>query len=146
MSDTRLGNYIETLLFPDSLKVLNISYNNIDSVDKVDFPMGLEILDGSSNRISSVDRVNFPNNLKDLNLLQNCIKRLCVPHFPSYLKALEVSDNYLERIDIARNNDNVPLQIEAVSINSNKCSILTLTGLSYHPASKCCRLEAIRQN
>lgn len=124
LSDTRLGNYIETLLFPDSLKVLNISYNNIDSVDKVDFPMGLEILDGSSNRISSVDRVNFPNNLKDLNLLRNCIKRLCVPHFPSYLKALEVSDNYLERIDIARNNDNVPLQIEAVSINSNKCSIL----------------------
>ncbi|KAI5968953.1 hypothetical protein CANMA_002012 [Candida margitis] len=124
LSDTRLGNYVEALIFPESLKVLDVGYNNIDSVDKVSFPMALEILDVSSNRISSVDKVDFPNNLNELNASRNCIKRLCSVDFPSGLKALDVSENYLESIDIGRNNDNIPLQIEVVTINSNKCPIL----------------------
>ncbi|CAH2353884.1 hypothetical protein CLIB1423_13S01024 [[Candida] railenensis] len=83
------------LTFPESLKCLILSNNNITSLQSFRFPSSLKSLDLSGNNIMSISNVLFPESLANLNLSNNCLESLAHCSLPCNLKRLSIGANHI---------------------------------------------------
>lgn len=114
LSENNIGDQISSLQFPDSIESLSLHSSRIGSLVGVDFPTGLTNLDGSSNNIQSMDGTILPQSLSRLNITGNRIIELRGDNFPLALQRLDVSK--ATNIDITKNRDGHPLQIESLNL------------------------------
>lgn len=82
------------------LKCLKLAYTGLNDISKMSFPGSLEVLDLSDNQIASVENVVFSKNLVSLNLSNNMLHDIRRPHLPATLKLLNVTGNKLDSIDL----------------------------------------------
>ena len=80
------------------LTELNISYNQITSLDGISALTSLEYLDASNNEISSIAAINFPA-LVTLNLSGNALSDLSGIDSLGALTNLDFSDNFITDLD-----------------------------------------------
>jgi len=85
--------------FPNSLTDLELSNNQLTSVDRVEFPDSLQSLYLSNNQLTSVDRVEFPDSLQSLYLSYNQLTSVDRVEFPDSLQELDLSRNPLTSLD-----------------------------------------------
>ena len=81
------------------LQNLNLSYNQLTSVDWVEFPDSLQTLYLDNNQLTSVDWVEFPNSLRYLHLGRNQLTSVDWVEFPSSLRYLYLTENQLTSVD-----------------------------------------------
>lgn len=125
--------------FPPGLKILDLTHNQIESLEGVQFPSELTKLSIILNKLTSLEGVHFPHGLIELNLGQNKISSLAGVQFPPGLRILKVDSNIplsslvgvqfppeLVELDLA-NNHNIT-SLEGVQFPS------TLMRLSMHGA------------
>ncbi|KAG5418961.1 hypothetical protein I9W82_003679 [Candida metapsilosis] len=102
-----------------NLKQLDLKGCEIeDFVDKLVFPDSLESLDLSGNFIKSVDNAKFPNRLSNLNLSDNEIKSLTAPPFPKSLKSFSVHTGSMQECDLSVSSLGEKLQIKLLYLDS----------------------------
>ena len=78
---------------PPGLLDLDLTNQNITSLEGIAFSDGLKKLNLSDNQITSLTGVKFPANLMALNLMSNGIKSLEGVHFPHTLMLLSLGFN-----------------------------------------------------
>ncbi|NBX50291.1 hypothetical protein EBT25_10190, partial [bacterium] len=79
----------------DNLQFLDLSSNQLKSIDGNIFPKNLKILRLRDNRIETIPEL--PEGLEEFDISDNKLKVL--PNYPKSLKLLDVSSNYMEIID-----------------------------------------------
>ncbi|KAF0691251.1 Aste57867_17483 [Aphanomyces stellatus] len=89
--------------WPPQLKQLNLSHNNLTTLDSINqLPRSLDLLDLSENEIASLDNIDwrvFPN-LITLVLRGNNISTMRKPIFPTSLQTLDLVDNPLAVVHV----------------------------------------------
>lgn len=88
------------------------------------FPDSLEILSLEVNQIESIDQVKFPKSLVNLGIGSNKIKVVYKPKFPPTIKTIHFTENNISRVDLSTNHIGQPLQIKTLYLNYNKISNL----------------------
>lgn len=114
LSRTKLGKYLSSCLFPDSIQLLKLDDNGLGSIDEI----------------------TFPKKLKFVSILMNGITKLCKPDFPSTLKELNISNNRLKEFDISKNKAGETLDIKVLYFNENKCKVNSLDWSKFPPKLK----------
>lgn len=101
--------------FPDSLEVLNIGGGeSLETLAGFKMPPNLKVLDVSHNQLKSIDYV-FPPSLRRLNLQNNCIYSLDYIKLPQQLSALDLSQNRIDTIKYV----NFPRELTFLSVAHN---------------------------
>ena len=88
------------------LQNLNLSYNQLTSVDWVEFPDSLQNLYLDNNQLTSVDRVEFPDSLQELDLSRNPLTSLDWVEFPNSLGYLGLSNNCIDPLSLSQEDRN----------------------------------------
>jgi hypothetical protein len=78
----------------ENLQFLDLSSNQLKSIDGGVFPTGLKILRLRDNRIEEIPEL--PEGLEEFDISDNKLK--IIPNYPKSLKLLDVSSNYMEVI------------------------------------------------
>jgi Leucine-rich repeat (LRR) protein len=86
------------LWLPSNLKYINLSCNEIVSLEGVEFPDTIEYMDIQLNTITSLSNINFPRNLKTLIACGNeiTIEENIIIDLPSCLEILNLLQNPFE--------------------------------------------------
>ena len=111
---------LENVIFPTNLEILDLQNNQITSLQNVIFPTNIMKLLIENNQITSLQNVIFPTNLKFLYLENNQITSLENVIFPENLKSLELQYNQITSLE----NINFPRQLETIKLANNRIKII----------------------
>ena len=100
-----------------NLQKLNLAHNRIHLFKFERLRENLEFLDLSSNQLKSIDGDIFPKGLKVLKLRDNRIE--AIPELPEGLEEFDISDNKLKLLS------NYPKSLKVLDISSNYMEIIT---------------------
>lgn len=103
------------------LKYLNLSRTGIKDFDFV-FPCMLEELDLSGNEIETIDSAEFPKSLRNLILSFNEIKEVSGSKLPVTLERLNMLGNPIEKVDLLIGECFELLQVETLYIGCKSSS------------------------
>lgn len=119
-----LNNYkFQQLQFPPKLNTLMLTYNNISSINVNLLPDTLEVLDLSYNLIGDIEG-KWPPNLKSLLLSNNLITSeslLKLNSWPAFLKNLKLDNNPFESLN---NLHNLPENLQYLNLAENNLKSL----------------------
>ena len=113
------GNEIASLdhvVFPPRLEVLNLSFNNVVSLEEAVFPDSLRHLNLSDNKVTSLVGVVFPARLEELFLDDNPIASIEGVVLPTYLSRLRLSTRCKVSTDFLSKYDKTEVSESAGSI------------------------------
>ncbi|ODQ77934.1 hypothetical protein BABINDRAFT_163297 [Babjeviella inositovora NRRL Y-12698] len=102
------------LVFPLSLKDLNLHRTNMGSVDELDLPPGLNSLDLCGNNLVSVDELDLPPGLNSLDLCSNNLE-LFSKELPDSIQYLGLRSNQLKELI----NFHLPVNCTRLDLSSN---------------------------
>jgi hypothetical protein len=97
---------------------LDLSSNQLKSIDSSVFPIGLKVLRLKDNRIETIP--DLPEGLEEFDISDNKLKLL--PNYPKSLKVLDVSSNYMEII-----SDDLMNCVELDKLNYEKNDAIELS-------------------
>jgi len=102
----------------ENLQFLDLSSNQLKSIDGGIFPLGLKVLRLKDNRIETIP--DLPEGLEEFDISDNKLKLL--PNYPKSLKVLDVSSNYMEII-----SDDLMNCVELDKLNYEKNDAIELS-------------------
>ena len=118
---------LQGIRFPENLRALDLSYCWLTSLADVQWPPGLQVLRLHNNRLSSITHVSFPPSLQRLELARNNIATVASfegVSFPVLLQELEIGHNGIRSLTGAALPEN--LQVLSLAFNP----IVTFSGIS----------------
>ncbi|CAL1198754.1 unnamed protein product [Candida parapsilosis] len=102
LMNTHIGKHFSRFQFPDSLEILSLEVNQIESID----------------------HVKFPKNLVNLGIGSNKIKVVYKPRFPPTIQTIHFTENNISKVDLSTNHIGQPLQITTLYLNYNRITSL----------------------
>ncbi|KAI5970362.1 hypothetical protein CANMA_000525 [Candida margitis] len=103
LMNTHIGKHFQRFQFPDSLEILSLEVNQIESIDQV----------------------KFPKSLVNLGIGSNKIKVVYKPKFPPTIKTIHFTENNISKVDLATNHIGQPLQIKTLYLDYNKITSMS---------------------
>lgn len=97
----KIGEFINSFTFPDSLQEISLSNNGIEYIKKIKFPENIKRLGMTSERLEIVSTTSFPQSLKELDL----------------------SFNDIQKLDIASNKFGESLRIDILDLRGNDLTL-----------------------
>ncbi len=121
------SNGNQVVSFPEDLEDLSLHNNNIKILpDKISFPLNLKIIDLSYNKLDSLVGISFPNNLISLNLGKNNL--ISIPSgkcFPDNLEILYLDNNDIKSLfDVDGGSIKFPKKLKVLNLDNNKLTSL----------------------
>lgn len=105
-------------LFPN-LESLNLSNNQISSIERVSFPNKLKRLHLGDNQISTYKNSNFPVSLEHLNLSKNRITIFYSLSYLNNLTALLIANNEISCFTNPQHNLFFPISLKSLDLSFN---------------------------
>lgn len=126
---------IEGIRFPESLKVLKVTYNLILTVSQDQIPPFLEVLALSKNNIKTIDNIDIPATLVELHLSENSIRSFAEGFFSlaANLQLIDLSDN---RIDDLDDLGTLPASLSELKLDNNEIDNSNLSNVLTHNLTK----------
>lgn len=119
LTDSAAQSYIS--LLPNSLRILDLSANNITNLSLLRIPISLEELYISANSLVSIDGPNYQqSNLKLFDVSINAIHSVENIKFPTSLTQLRITYNSLSSI----NQDQIPKNLEFLALSENLIELI----------------------
>ncbi|CAL5989829.1 Conserved_hypothetical protein [Hexamita inflata] len=119
------ANKIEScqyLVFPNSLKILNLSCNNISTLDQLHL-VNLVELDLRNNKLKDIQQISKIHSLVKVNLSNNALSNI----FPLYgnesIVELDISNNYIRRLnghDQAKHGNVIMKNLKVLILQGNQ--------------------------
>ena len=133
----QLAEGIRDLTFPEGLESLALGDNQLTSLLEVQLPGSLRVLNLSNNDLTSLSDVVFSENLQKLNLAWNLLTSLAGVKLPDGLRELHLSNNKLCSLQ----GYVFPESLKILSFDYNP--IATLVGVSFPKGLRCLEMRSL---